>query len=77
MEGHDLAPRALSAPSAARLPPDAPRRDEILAAHATALAAGNAAYRDPATGLAVFSAAFLARRGACCSSGCRHCPYTA
>jgi len=23
----------------------------------------------------VFTAAFLAERGTCCESGCRHCPY--
>ena len=26
-------------------------------------------------GLFVFTAAFLAKRGYCCESGCRHCPY--
>jgi hypothetical protein len=26
-------------------------------------------------GLMVFTAAFLKRRGFCCRSGCRHCPY--
>ena len=26
-------------------------------------------------GLMVFTAAFLKRRGYCCESGCRHCPY--
>lgn len=26
-------------------------------------------------GLYVFTAAYLARRGYCCASGCRHCPY--
>lgn len=26
-------------------------------------------------GLMVFTAAFLERRGYCCESGCRHCPY--
>jgi hypothetical protein len=25
--------------------------------------------------LLVFTAAFLLRRGYCCESGCRHCPY--
>lgn len=24
----------------------------------------------------VFTAAYLLRRGACCGSGCRHCPYS-
>ncbi len=26
-------------------------------------------------GLMVFTGAFLRRRGHCCKSGCRHCPY--
>jgi hypothetical protein len=26
-------------------------------------------------GRMVFTAAFLLRRGYCCQSGCRHCPY--
>ncbi len=28
-------------------------------------------------GLIVMTAEFLKRRGYCCDSGCRHCPYTA
>jgi hypothetical protein len=27
-------------------------------------------------GLFVFTAEFLLKRGYCCDSGCRHCPYT-
>lgn len=30
---------------------------------------------DPATGYMVFTADYLRRRGYCCGSGCRHCPY--
>jgi hypothetical protein len=26
-------------------------------------------------GFVVFTASFLKRRGNCCESGCRHCPY--
>ena len=26
-------------------------------------------------GFMVFTATYLARRGYCCGSGCRHCPY--
>jgi len=26
-------------------------------------------------GLLVFTAAYHLKRGSCCSSGCRHCPY--
>jgi len=32
-------------------------------------------YHDPVTGNTVFTAQFLADRGYCCESGCRHCPY--
>jgi len=40
-----------------------------------AVASREPSYRDPVSGLAVFTAAFLAERGWCCGSGCRHCPY--
>ncbi|MEH1014952.1 DUF5522 domain-containing protein [Micromonospora sp. CPCC 206060] len=70
-----LAPRALTEPHPSRLAPDHPELPAILAAHAAALAAGEAGYRDPATGLFVLTAGFLARRGTCCGRGCRHCPY--
>lgn len=70
-----LAPRALTEPHPSRLPADAPRRDEVLAAHAAALAAGEAGYLDPSSGLFVLTAKFLADRGTCCGRGCRHCPY--
>ncbi|MEY4176252.1 MAG: hypothetical protein RI900_3417 [Actinomycetota bacterium] len=43
--------------------------------HRSAVEAGIASYLDPATGRAVFTAKFLADRGYCCDSGCRHCPY--
>jgi hypothetical protein len=58
-----------------RLAPDHPRRDEILAAHEAALAAGRETYTDPATGFLVLTAQRLWDRGACCESGCRHCPW--
>jgi hypothetical protein len=45
------------------------------AAHDAAMAAGEDGYVDPQTGYFVFTRAFLAARGTCCSSGCRHCPY--
>lgn len=44
--------------------------------HDAAVEAGVPAYRDPVSGLAVFTARFLADRGYCCTSSCRHCPYT-
>ncbi len=70
-----LAPRALTEPHPSRLAPDAPRRPDVLAAHAAALAAGEAGYPDPVSGLFVLTAGFLADRGTCCGRGCRHCPY--
>jgi hypothetical protein len=70
-----LAPRALTEPHPDRLPPDAPGRDGMLAAHEAAMVAGQAGYLDPASGLFVLTAAFLADRGTCCGRGCRHCPY--
>lgn len=70
-----LAPRALTEPHPDRLTPDHPRRQEILDAHAVALAGGHAFYEDPDTGLSVLTAGYLAARGTCCGRGCRHCPY--
>jgi Family of unknown function (DUF5522) len=67
--------RALGEPHASRLPADHPRRAEIIAAHDGALAAGQAGYRDPASGFFVMTAAYLAARGTCCGNGCRHCPF--
>lgn len=32
-------------------------------------------YFDPETGFVVFTAAYHRRRGFCCGSGCRHCPW--
>lgn len=45
-------------------------------AHAEAIARGEETYVDPATGYFVLTAATLRARGACCGSGCRHCPYS-
>jgi hypothetical protein len=70
-----LAPRPLTEPHPSRLSPRHPRRADVLAAHAAALAAGVAGYADPDTGLFVLTAGFLAARGTCCGRGCRHCPY--
>lgn len=70
-----LAPRPLTRPHPSRLAEEHPRRAEILAAHAAALAAGISGYADPETGLFVLTAGFLADRGTCCGRGCRHCPY--
>jgi hypothetical protein len=58
-----------------RLPPSHPRYDEIVAAHEAALTAGEEVYVDPASGFLVLTAQRLWRRGECCESGCRHCPW--
>jgi hypothetical protein len=65
----------LAIPHPRRLPPDHPGRAEILRRHADAVAQRRPTYPDPVSGLSVFTAAFLAARGWCCESGCRHCPY--
>jgi len=67
--------RPLDEPRADRLDRSAPGTSEALAAHAAALAAGAATYRDPITGFRVLTARTLADRGTCCGLGCRHCPY--
>jgi hypothetical protein len=71
-----LADRPLAEPHPSRLAPDHPDRAAVLAAHEQALAEGSPHYPDPATGLFVLTAAYLADRGICCGRGCRHCPYT-
>ena len=54
---------------------DAPRRDEILAAHGKAVSRGEDGYIDPASGYFVMTADYHLRRGNCCENDCRHCPY--
>lgn len=71
----DVAPRAPGDPHPSRLAPDHPQRAAILAAHQDALDAGADSYVDPASGYTVLTSRFLADRGTCCDSGCRHCPY--
>jgi diphthamide synthase (EF-2-diphthine--ammonia ligase) len=43
--------------------------------HEKACAAGNLMYVDPETGYTVMTELAHKRRGKCCGSGCRHCPY--
>lgn len=62
-------------PDPSRLSPAHAQYDVIVERHAEALAAGLPSYADPLSGLRVFTAGFLARRGECCDSGCRHCPF--
>jgi hypothetical protein len=49
--------------------------DAIMRAHDAAVAAGEPGYADPETGWFVFTAVALREQGACCGSGCRHCPF--
>ncbi len=72
-----LADRPLSRPHPDRLSPTRVDYGEIVAVHAEALQAGADTYVDPGSGLTVLTAGYLARRGYCCGSGCRHCPYLA
>jgi hypothetical protein len=58
------------------LPERHPNHAEILRRHDEALVRNLPVYADPASGLSVFTAEFLARRGYCCDNGCRHCPFT-
>ena len=50
---------------------------EQSAAHRQAEDAGLDRYLDPESGLLVMTASYLQRRGRCCRSGCRHCPFQA
>ncbi|MEM6927866.1 MAG: DUF5522 domain-containing protein [Myxococcota bacterium] len=50
---------------------DPPWRD----VHARALAQGATTYVDPATGYRVFTEIAHRKRGSCCGSACRHCPF--
>jgi hypothetical protein len=68
-------PDHLDLPHRSRLAVTHPRYAEILVAHAEAVRSGAPTYRDPVSGYSVFTSAFLADRGACCDSGCRHCPF--
>ena len=70
-----LSSRPLDEPATTRLRVDDPYRARILAAHHEAMQEGRDGYIDPATGLMVLTAAYLAAQGSCCDSGCRHCPY--
>jgi hypothetical protein len=65
----------LERPHSLRLSTRDARFAEIMSRHSDAVSKGEPCYIDPATGLSVFTAAFLAERGYCCESACRHCPY--
>ncbi len=48
---------------------------EIRRRHAEAMESDEPGYLDPATGLFVFTAGHHLKRGTCCGSQCRHCPF--
>lgn len=62
-------------PHPERLSPDRPDYVRVLELHRQALMAGEAGYIDPSSGLFALTARTLWERGACCGSGCRHCPW--
>jgi hypothetical protein len=64
-------------PRVDRLAVDHPAYVPIVVAHEAALDAGHETYADPLSGCQVFTAAALWASGACCQSGCRHCPFGA
>jgi hypothetical protein len=70
-----LRPDGIDVALVIRLSPKHPRFNEICTRHHSAIAEGNPSYKDPASGLTVMTAKFLADRGYCCLSGCRHCPF--
>ncbi|MEY3014596.1 MAG: hypothetical protein RIT45_3331 [Pseudomonadota bacterium] len=43
--------------------------------HRAALARGERTYLDPRTGFSVMTELVHRKRGFCCGSACRHCPY--
>lgn len=62
-------------PAPARFSPEHPRFAEVIELHERSITLDTYGYRDPSTGLLVFSAKYLWDRGFCCDTGCRHCPY--
>ena len=49
--------------------------DAYMPAHDEAVALGRDHYIDPQTGLISWTSLYLEKRGYCCQSACRHCPY--
>ncbi|MFZ9675474.1 MAG: DUF5522 domain-containing protein [Ilumatobacteraceae bacterium] len=72
---HELRSDGIERPLTRRLAPGSAFYDEVMKRHEVAVRARRPTYRDPVSGYTVFTARFLADRGYCCASGCRHCPY--
>jgi Family of unknown function (DUF5522) len=64
-------------PHPGRLDLRQPGAAAAIDAHEEAVAAGQAGYTDPGSGMFVMTARYHWERGSCCESGCRHCPYVA
>jgi len=52
-----------------------PDIEDFYKLHQEACARGDTFYTDPASGFLVFTEVAHRKRGKCCGSGCRHCPY--
>jgi len=50
-------------------------KNKIEEAHKKACEEGRDFYIDPETGYQVMTELYHKKRGHCCQSGCRHCPY--
>ena len=50
--------------------------EDFCAAHERACASGDFTYVDPESGYSVFTELAHKKRGLCCGSGCRHCPFS-
>ena len=71
----DELPPARRVPAPERFSSDDLSYAEAMEAHERSIALDTYGYRDPTTGLLVFSAKYLWDRAYCCDTGCRHCPY--
>lgn len=70
-----IRPDGITVPLESRLSTGTEFHAEVMRRHEVALRDRRPTYRDPVSGYTVFTARFLADRGYCCHSGCRHCPY--
>lgn len=62
-------------PHKSRLSASSPHFEKIINAHEKACSKNEESYIDPITGYQVFTVIYHLKRGFCCNSGCRHCPY--
>jgi hypothetical protein len=70
-----LRPDGIEVPLERRLPAGTDFHAEVMRRHDASVRGRRPTYRDPVSGYTVFTARFLADRGYCCRSGCRHCPF--